>query len=302
MVAAKKAKKRSAPMAAKKSEKGAAGPAEVKSVIEVMPMESKVLTVRIVGDGHSRLVVNRFPEKGKRMMEQKQAGKKVPREIRDPESDYAHSFYYLPTGKDGKPLAVPEYKLDKAGKPGEEYEAFVKGLPSDPNVRYGFPVTGLKSAMASAAQRVFGAYKTVINGALFLHGEPSMPDGVSPMDCFEIVAERIEKKARVRDDLGVDMRTDMVRLAGPSRPADLRYRGEFVNWYSDVEIEYRPQMITAETIVNLLQWAGATVGIGEWRVEKGGEWGRFVLATQAVSAGQPVAFVGPAPAPSRKSA
>lgn len=70
------------------------------------------------------------------------------------------------------------------------------------------------------------------------------------------------------------MREDMVRIGMGS--ADLRYRAEFRNWHIDMILEYNASGdYTLENILNILNAGGYVVGIGEWRPEKDGEYGRF---------------------------
>jgi hypothetical protein len=69
------------------------------------------------------------------------------------------------------------------------------------------------------------------------------------------------------------MREDTVRVGAGS--TDLRYRPEFRNWSMILNFEFDAQSLTQPTILNLVQRAGFGVGLGEWRPEKGGEYGRF---------------------------
>ena len=45
-------------------------------------------------------------------------------------------------------------------------------------------------------------------------------------------------------------------------------------------IDYDEEMMQIDTIINLLNRAGFGVGIGEWRPEKDGQFGRFRVKTQ----------------------
>jgi hypothetical protein len=71
-----------------------------------------------------------------------------------------------------------------------------------------------------------------------------------------------------------EIREDMVRIGMGS--ADLRYRGEFKNWHMDLVIEYNSGgNLTLDQIVNVINAGGYIVGIGEWRPEKDGTFGRY---------------------------
>ena len=58
--------------------------------------------------------------------------------------------------------------------------------------------------------------------------------------------------------------------------ADLRYRAQINNWYSDIVIAYDANgKYTLENILNFINAGGFTCGVGEWRTEKSGDWGMF---------------------------
>jgi hypothetical protein len=79
----------------------------------------------------------------------------------------------------------------------------------------------------------------------------------------------------IRIDGTPEMREDMVRLNGST--ADIRYRGEFKSWTAELTIQHNSDLITAEQLVNLIEAAGFSVGVGEWRPEKNGHFGRFAV-------------------------
>lgn len=71
------------------------------------------------------------------------------------------------------------------------------------------------------------------------------------------------------------MREDVVRLGGPSRSADLRYRPEFPEWRTALEVTYVKSSLTRESLLSLVDAGGMGIGIGEWRPEKRGEFGTY---------------------------
>ena len=229
-------------MAVKSKAPSSAGPDGSDQTIKAMVLpeiKTERLIIEIVGV--TRLVSNKFSNKARWKMLQAQKGEKLPKEKRDPDGDFQRSLHKLAPDKKGRP-------------------------------RYGFPVTGVKEAMATAAARFFNQNKVAIYGTVYLIGEPSVPDTVhdpalpgitfSPEDCLEIVGD-------------VTMRTDMVRNSGIGRTADIRFRGAFEKWHARLLIEFKKEFITAESLARLLEHAGSMVGLGEWRTEKGGDWGRF---------------------------
>ena len=68
-------------------------------------------------------------------------------------------------------------------------------------------------------------------------------------------------------------REDMVRVGMGT--ADTRYRGEFTDWSIDLPITFNARIVSAEQIVAMLDAGGFGTGIGEWRPEKDGQFGRF---------------------------
>jgi hypothetical protein len=116
--------------------------------------------------------------------------------------------------------------------------------------RFGFPAIGLKAAAVRAATDV----------------QLKMTD---MRRAFHIPTELVE----IKSEKNPVMRMDMVRVGMGT--ADVRFRPEFQNWHTDVDIRYNEAVISIEQIVNLFNLAGFGVGIGEWRPEKEGQWGMF---------------------------
>jgi hypothetical protein len=56
---------------------------------------------------------------------------------------------------------------------------------------------------------------------------------------------------------------------------DLRYRPEFSEWSAVLPIKFVSTLLTADSVLSLLQAAGMGVGVGEWRPEKSGDFGTF---------------------------
>lgn len=114
--------------------------------------------------------------------------------------------------------------------------------------RYGFPAVAFKAAVVRA-----GTYSdmkmTFLRGALHVTGE-LVPVSGEPR-----------------------MREDMVRVG--AGVADIRYRGEFPDWSAAIPVELNESVLSLEQLVNLFTIAGFAVGVGEWRPEKNGQYGRF---------------------------
>ena len=84
---------------------------------------------------------------------------------------------------------------------------------------------------------------------------------------FHIIGELVRIDGEPR------MREDMVRVGMGT--ADIRYRAGFPEWSTTITISYNAGVFTPEQIVNLFNQGGFGVGVGEWRPEKNGPFGRF---------------------------
>jgi hypothetical protein len=74
-----------------------------------------------------------------------------------------------------------------------------------------------------------------------------------------------------------EMREDVVRLGGPSRSADLRYRPMFPEWTCELTVTYVKSSIDRGSILSLIDAGGMGIGVGEWRPEKRGEFGTYAV-------------------------
>lgn len=217
--------------------------AATNDMLKVTPVEIRTATIRIVGD--SPLIMHKWSEKAKKMILDKQTKetKTKGREVKIPFQDFIDSAYWLTE--------------EPHGNSDEECEkAFINAVEN--GARWGFPVTAIKQATASAsAYNELGIPKTKIRAAFFIEGEGP-----------ELLAE---VKGCVPE-----MREDMVRVGGMSKTADIRHRAQFNNWYMDLNIKYNKNgAITLEQIINLINIGGLTCGIGEWRPEKDGSFGMY---------------------------
>lgn len=135
------------------------------------------------------------------------------------------------------------------GEPEEKTEeGFAKAIQN--GARFGFPSVAFKASAVSAGYRC-GVTK----------------DKVSMNAAFHIDGEFVEIHGTP------EMREDMVKIAMGT--ADIRYRGEFKNWYAVFPVKYNASAISLEQLVNLFNLGGFACGVGEWRAEKGGTFGMF---------------------------
>jgi hypothetical protein len=141
--------------------------------------------------------------------------------------------------------------------PQSEYEASMYRLDND---RYGFPSVAFKSCTVGAA-RFYGkdVRMTDLRQCLFFRGEVSKQDG-------QMMAEIVGEPR---------MREDVVRLSISS--TDLRYRAEFVEWSATLDVIFVSTAISQDSVLSLIDAGGMGVGVGEWRPEKSGANGTFML-------------------------
>ena len=122
------------------------------------------------------------------------------------------------------------------------------------NGNYGFPACGLKKCAVLAAGTFLKSIKrTAAQGSFF------------------IPTELVELKSKG----GPEKRLDVVTV---QRNAIVRSRAEFKDWETTFPIEFSiVGKMTPEQLVNLFNVAGSCVGIGDWRPQKGGIFGRFAV-------------------------
>lgn len=117
---------------------------------------------------------------------------------------------------------------------------------------YGFPGGGVKKAMAAAGYRFAGHAMTEINGAINILGDLLTIEGSEPY--------RDSRYALLQGKTGT-----------------VAHRARFDEWKITVPIRYNASAISLEQVLNLLNLAGFSVGIGSYRPEKKGDFGQFEI-------------------------
>lgn len=120
----------------------------------------------------------------------------------------------------------------------------------------GFPCDAFKQAMIRGAKQL-GLVMTDQRTSFFINGEYSKD---SSRDLVPIKGT-------------LEMREDMVRIG--NGVADIRFRGQVVDWSAELNITYNDSATSIDHIINMIQAAGYGVGVGEWRPERNGTFGRF---------------------------
>ena len=149
-------------------------------------------------------------------------------------------------------------KRDLKHDPETEFRDSVYRVSSGPTL-LGFPAPGIKGAMATAALETGGLTKAAVNRRIFLYEEKIAIWG-TPL-----------------------LKMDVVRSADMAKTPDIRTRAYLPTWGARVKIAFNMDSLSPYSIVSLLNNAGAMVGIGDYRQEKGrGSYGTFrVIGEQA---------------------
>lgn len=150
----------------------------------------------------------------------------------------------------------------KAKDPFEDFAGSLYWLSDKPETvdgaaieaaKFGFPAVAFKSAAVDACTSTGAITKVAARQAFHLLGEMIEIIGPPP-----------------------SMREDVARVGMGT--ADLRYRGEFDPWGAIIRVQINASVISAEQVVNLFNLAGFAVGIGDWRPQRDGPFGRFRVA------------------------
>ncbi len=226
---------------------------KVETVSIRMPSIKKV-KIRIVGD--SPLIVHAWSEKAKREMLDAQTGKnrtkKKPAKM--PFDDFARALYW----KTKMPVEVTRDPSTNEPREVVTEELFEKALSE--GAKFGFPANAFKMAANSAAYRLGWVKNQMeLRGAYFLNAE----DG--------------GELAEIKGDTPM-LREDIVKVGMGT--ADLRYRPIFEHWYVDMVLEYNENSsMKLDDILSCIQAGGYSVGVGEWRPERDGSFGRYHVDT-----------------------
>ncbi len=135
--------------------------------------------------------------------------------------------------------------------PRDPQQEFEDSCPRLADGRYAFSAAAFRLAAVAACRHVDGLAMTAAR-SLFFVTEDLVPIKGKPV-----------------------MDTRAVRQADGGM--NLRYRARFDEWEATLTIRFNGASTSAEQILNLLVLAGEFVGVGEYRVERGGNYGRFTV-------------------------
>jgi hypothetical protein len=220
---------------------------EQEMIIKINRPQITKANITIVGE--TPLIVHAWGEKAKKEMLDAQQKKKVDKkakEIRDPFAEFMDALYWI--------TPKPEEKTP---------EAFEKAVME--GAKFGFPITAIKQAALSACYRAgIIPNQMGMKCTFYLNAK----EGLNPGTGSEL--------AVIDTDEPPVFREDMVKIGGMTKVADLRYRPAFTNWKIRIQISLiEVGTFNMESIINAIDMGGFMNGIGEWRMERDGEFGRF---------------------------
>jgi hypothetical protein len=120
-------------------------------------------------------------------------------------------------------------------------------------------------------------------------GMPSFPSVAFKASAVDAAQAMEFKKTNLRQSFHIegDMvpiigsdpepREDMVRVGMGT--ADIRFRAQFPTWGTVLPVVINTAMISPEQLINLFDAAGFGIGVGEWRPQRDGQFGRFKIAS-----------------------
>jgi len=173
-----------------------------------------------------------------------------------------------------KQMLDKQMKTAKGGRdardPYAEVEASRYRLPDG---RDGFPAVGFKSAAVTACTSISDVTKVAARQAFRVEGAAMNSAGVIE-GCFVRTAlvPLVAHEPMIREDV--------VRLSGPSRTAEMRYRPEYSIWGVELSVILNPQVISLGQLGSMFSAAGHGVGIGDYRPERNGDCGTFDVVSE----------------------
>lgn len=193
-----------------------------------------------------------------------------------------------------------------------EYEITIKGIR--PLIQHN-GVSGLDTRSPANIEkaeitRKRGSNRTAVDDArlrelecqvsLYLdtHGAPTIPEAAF-RSCIETAARRLKQGPQVReglivtevvsfdydrerygttvDELGKTAQFTVPVKVGQSRIE--RTRAKFDEWSATFRVDTDPELVDVDQLASWLDIAGGRIGLGDWRPEKSGIFGRFEMVS-----------------------
>jgi hypothetical protein len=154
--------------------------------------------------------------------------------------------------------------------PIEEFRGSLhRTLRNDRPTRLVFPAVGFKAALGTAALDMPATKKSQIGRLTWVLGDDVPIWGIP------------------------ELYMAVVRNSDLNRTADVRTRAILREWATEISVSFARPLLTSSTVLHLLAAAGMTVGIGDYRQEKGkGSYGQFELVDDKDARWQAVVKAG----------
>lgn len=153
-------------------------------------------------------------------------------------------------------------KTKKKYIPEEEAEA---GLYVNSKKQYCLPAIAFRSALIKAVSNKKVGKKSasaIMSAAVFNADAETVDDEMIP-----ILDKSTMKPVKT---YGIDSRRAIVMKAGV-----IRHRPKFSNWSCLIPLQIDTDLVSPEVVAENLNEAGTIIGVGDYRVEKKGWFGRF---------------------------
>lgn len=172
-------------------------------------------------------------------------------DIRDPFAEFMDALYWL------------------TPKPTEHTpEAFEAAIAA--GAKFGFPTSAIKQAALAACYRA-GVIPNQVGMKCSFY--------LNAVDGFDLGTG--SELAVIDTDEPPVFREDMVKIGGMTKVADLRYRPAFNHWKIRLTVSLiETGTFTMESIINAINLGGYMNGIGEWRMEKDGDFGHYHIEVE----------------------
>jgi hypothetical protein len=115
----------------------------------------------------------------------------------------------------------------------------------------GFPTIAFKIAMVEVAPYLPGLDKKKLRGAVHMIGD------LTPIT----FKKRVVNESTVKINRGMS--------------GEVRFRPEYKDWSCQLRIDFNESLVSPDQIINALNYAGFHIGVGDWRPQCSGSYGRF---------------------------
>lgn len=215
--------------------------------IKLKPFKKDALLVTIKGDDHCDLILNKMTDEAEEEIKAKQT--KSSKGTKSPLNMWQRligGLHWMDP--------IDKSMLDADGKPLYTEKTYYDLLK---NNRVGYDASGIKKGLCEAAVRVLGESKsTIINANL------------------QVIPE---KKNLVAIDFG-ETEIDESVITNWKGGAFLTYRTVFRDWSCTLRVEYLPDNLSRDQVIEMFQAMGFAGGLGAHRVGlKGGTNGKFYV-------------------------